>query len=266
MNRNFTYYLFTICCLFFMACEKPDEKVIHENKEEFTTEEQIEIGENLSRLMEMHSGIHNELSDIEYREFYEYINTILATIVNTNMVESRNDFDWKAIILKDDERKAAFSIPGGKIYITTGLLKLLSGENELFSLLAHEVYYAESGAVLEAMKTEYGIIPVNDLELGTDSQNAIDIAATIQNLEYTSSIVGQADQFVVEVICPFQYDALGLKSLVEKATAIPGSIQWLDTRPGPENRITSIEQRAVGCGLEDLTFTERYLYKTSLLP
>ncbi len=268
MNHTFTRTLFAVLvlCLFSVACEKPEDKVLHENREEFTVEEQASIGNNLSRLMGLHSNIYNKLSVDENEEFYEYINTILATVVNTAQVETRNDFGWQVIILKDDEKKAAFSIPGGKVYITTGLLKAIEGENELFSLLAHEVYYAEKDAVLQLMIEEYGVIPVNDLALGTDSQHAIDIARSIQDIVYSPETVSKADNFVMELICPFQYNALGLKSFIERIKMNFDSISWLETRPSSLSRINFIEEKANACGAEEPTFAERYEYKKGLLP
>lgn len=248
------------------SCKQPEEVVIHKDKEDFTLEDQKIISQHLSRLIESHAPNYKELNETECPEFFEYINTLLGTLVNTDMVETRNLFDWEVIILQDDDIRSAFTIPGGKIYIYTGLLKMINGEHELFSILAHEIYYAEEAVVLQAMKNEYGTLVLGDLELGTDSQGAIDIAMTIQDLSYLPETVLAADQFVLDMICPFQYEARGLKSFIERAVTMQDGIKWLETRPGSPERLETIERLAENCGLEELTFSERYEYQKGLLP
>jgi predicted Zn-dependent protease len=50
----------------------------------------------------------------------------------------RRDLQYEVTILYDDKIFAT-SIPGGKIYITTGLLAFLENETELAGVLAHEI-------------------------------------------------------------------------------------------------------------------------------
>ena len=48
------------------------------------------------------------------------------------------DGDWTFGVLDDDELNA-FSLPGGYVYVSRGLLALLNTENELAGVMAHEV-------------------------------------------------------------------------------------------------------------------------------
>lgn len=268
MNHVITKSIFGFltCCLLLQSCKKPEEIVVHEDRKEFTLEDQQVIAENLSSLMLSHSSAISPLEKETIPEFHEYINTLLNSIVNTNMVETRNTFDWEVIILQDDDMRSAFAIPGGKIFVYTGLLKMISGENELFSILAHEVYYSEKGLVVDALSEQYGTIEIGDLRLGTESQGAIDIAKNIQHLSYTEDAVLEADNFVSEMICPFQYEARGLKTFLERAYNYSEEVKWLSTRPSSQGRVNQIEEKALGCGEEEQTFTDRYTYQVNLLP
>ncbi|MFT5763071.1 MAG: putative Zn-dependent protease [Saprospiraceae bacterium] len=266
-------YLFTkstfgllFFALFFNYCKKPTEIVVHINKEEFTIEDQQLIGEHLSAIIESSTAYYEVLKTEESPEFYTYINRLLSTLVNTNQVDNRSIFDWEVIILKDDEMRSVFTIPGGKIYVYTGLLKMLAGENELFSILAHEVYYSDKETVIDLMKEEYSTLIIGDLLLGTNSPGTIDIANTIQNMAYPSEAVAKADKFYLEVICPFQYEARGLISFIEKASSMTEEVKWLTIHPGASDRLSIIETLAQGCGEEELTFAERYEYNLSFLP
>lgn len=253
-------------CLLFTSCKDPEEVVIREDKDEFSLEDQTEIGHNLDIFLEKHANNFDRLDKASNQELYDYLNTVLATIVNTNMVATRMDFDWEVIILKDDNVRSAFTIPGGKIYVYTGLLKMIKAENELFSVLTHELFYGEKGEIITAMKEEYGQLALSDLEHGTESWEAINIAETIHTLSYPENIVAQADDFVLDMICPFQYEARGLKSFLERANEMSEEIEWLRNRPRALNRLTIIETQAENCGEEELTFAERYEYHKNLLP
>lgn len=257
---------FFVFSLLFASCKDPEEVVIREDKDEFTIEDQREIGAHLSTYLKRYAPGFEELDRASHREVYEYIDEILATVVNTNLVDTRNDFDWNITILKDDERYTAFAIPGGKMYIYTGLLKLISGENELFSILAHELYYVDKGSMVEAMKNEYSSLILSELEQGTESEGTIDIAETIHQLRYTEEMVATADTFVVDMICPFQYEARGLKSFIERASSMMDNIEWLNNRPRSSEAIRIIDDHALSCGEEELTFSERYEYYKNLLP
>lgn len=267
---NHIYHRLILCLaiftLLFSSCEKEPDKVVHIDKDEFTTEDQFQIGQNLSALIAASSNEYTQLSKSENSEFYTYINRLLETVVNTSMVENRNVYPWEIIILHNDDIRSAFTIPGGKIYIYTGLLKMIHSENELFSLLAHEAYYAEKEDLVETMKDEYGTIIVGDLVLGTQSQGAMDIVESIQHMSIPKAKVENADRFTIELICPFQYDANGLKSLIERAMNNSEDVRWLSTRPGFEDRLEQLEGLATNCGEEEHTFVERYESYKSLLP
>jgi predicted Zn-dependent protease len=65
-----------------------------------------------------------------------YVNEIGARIGEQN---NPWDADFEFGVIRDQTTVNAFSLPGGKIYITTGLLKKLDNEGELAAVLAHEV-------------------------------------------------------------------------------------------------------------------------------
>ena len=268
MNHTFTRLSigFLFSCILLTSCKNTPETVVHKDIDVFTLEDQQDIAKNLSALIETNSDYYHILKEEDYPRFYEYINTILNTIVNTSNVENRTTFDWEVIILKDNEMRSAFTIPGGKIYIYTGLLKMLEGENELFSILAHELYYSDKAAVIDAMTDEYGSFILGDLVIGTHSEGALDIAQTIGSMAYSEELVSKADAFALELVCPFQYEARGLISFIERAMSMSDEVIWLSNHPSTPNRLSLIEMQAQGCGEEEHTFSERYEYNRNLLP
>ncbi|CEF49312.1 unnamed protein product [uncultured bacterium] len=50
-------------------------------------------------------------------------------------------FEWEANVLQD-ERVNAFCLPAGKIFVFTGLFSMTKGDDELATVMAHEVAHA----------------------------------------------------------------------------------------------------------------------------
>jgi len=248
------------------SCKKQDDVLVHVIKDEYTVEDQGKIGETLKKLILQSPDRFPILNQSEYHEFYTYINTLIYMLTNTNNVENRLTFDWEAIIIHDDKVTTAFITPGGKFFIYTGLLKFLSSETELFSILAHEINYADNGNITKRLSAEYGKDVIGDLLLGHDSPETRNVAFNIRNLVFEESEVLVADRYALALICPFQYDALGLKTFLDSANTGIMDIEWLTTHPSSITRIERIEEYARNCGTHEDTFMERYAEYLSLLP
>jgi len=52
---------------------------------------------------------------------------------------TRRPFEWQFKVIEDDKVVNAFSLAGGPVYITTGLIKQAGSDDEIAAVLAHEV-------------------------------------------------------------------------------------------------------------------------------
>lgn len=258
--------IIVVFILLLSSCKKQDDVLVHVIKDEYNAEDQDKIGESLKKLILQSPDRFPILNQSEYHEFYTYINTLIYMLANTNEVQNRLTFDWEVIIIQDDKVASAFITPGGKLFIYTGLLKFLNSENELFSIMAHEINYADNGNITNRLASEYGKDVIGDLLLGHDSPETRNVAYNIRNLVFEESEVLVADRYALSLICPFQYDALGLKTFLDAANTGIIDIEWLTTHPSSITRIGSIEEYASNCGTHEDTFMERYAEHISLLP
>ena len=185
---------------------------------------------------------------------------------NTDVVQNRSLFDWDVTIIHEDSIRTAFITPGGHLFIYTGLLKFIRSESELVSIIAHEINYAETTYLIERLTSEFGKDIIGDLLLGNDIAETRDVAYNLRDLVFAINEVSNADRYTIQLICPFQYNALGLKSFLENAERSDLEIQWLFTRPGMNNRLSKIEEMAADCGEEEESFSERYENFKNLLP
>ncbi len=269
MNRavQTVFLVLLTSSLLFTSCRKEEDKPIHVCKEELSVEEMNTIGDAIKDKIVNNSDEYIALSSTEYPDAYKYVNDLMRMLINTEYVNHRNDFDWDVTILHDDEMSTAFISPGGHLFIYTGLLKFLRSESQLLSLMAHEISYADKEYIVEALISEYDCHDLGDILLENRTNAITEIATGMKTLSYDKSRVEEADNYSIQTLCPFQYDASGIKNILIDAAESGEQLEWLLTRPSYTNRINSIGNLAASCGEEEEVFEERYVnFKYHLLP
>ena len=275
MRKNIStatsFILFSFLIIGLISSCRPDSKddiVVGQSKEEFDETDQVMIGNAISEIISESSNGFNVLTEEDYQEVYIHLNTLIDQIANTASVQRRTEFDWKVFILENDEEVNAFIIPGGHLYIYSGLLKFLQGEHELVGMMAHEMAYVDSDKLMNKLKSEFGSKKLSKV-ISDDSESGVillDIVEALDEIVFDEEAVMDADQFCMDIICDFEWDGEGLLSLIERGGTDPlKTIKWLHSKPVTDNRIdnlTNILNDRVGtCGSPDSTYYQRYLDK-----
>ena len=68
---------------------------------------------------------------------------------------AHRNLPYKFHYLPDDYLVNAFALPGGHIFIGKGLLNLMDTEDELASVLGHEVEHVDLGHAVSASKSRF---------------------------------------------------------------------------------------------------------------
>ena len=61
---------------------------------------------------------------------------------NKNLKDPTQNFKWEYILVDDDKTLNAWCMPGGKIAIYTGILKVTKNEDGLANVMGHEIAHA----------------------------------------------------------------------------------------------------------------------------
>ncbi len=85
---------------------------------------------------------------------------------------------WQFHVVADPEINA-FNIPGGHVYVNSGLIARASNASELAGVLAHEITHGVSRHGTEQLSKQYGIAGVAGLVLGRNPGLVQQIAAQI---------------------------------------------------------------------------------------
>ena len=247
---------FIVSIFLFSSCEKPDE-VISIDIDEFTPEHQVTIGKNMKeRILELPT-IYPLLSKNSHECAYDRPEELFRTLVNTATIQNRKTFNWELHIIDNENIQNAFTLPGGYVFIYTGLLKFANTESELLAILGSEIVYADKEYTLNTLKASYGKLVLSDLSLGKKVPALTEIVTDLPMMEYEEEIVLQADSILLSIICPFRYDAAGLKNFVEQATQ--ADIDWVNSKKGAiDQRMLRMKELTIHCGHSEATFEERY--------
>jgi beta-barrel assembly-enhancing protease len=116
--------------------------------------EEIQIGNALAAQYAPRSGPQDAAMQA-------YINTVGRKVA----ARARRKFDYKFHYVADENLINAFALPGGHVFIGKGLLQLMETEDELASVLGHEVEHIDNYHCVERyqLKVHMGELPLGDL-------------------------------------------------------------------------------------------------------
>lgn len=67
--------------------------------------------------------------------------------------------NWEVHVIKDDQ-KNAFVIPGGKVFVFSGILNVCQGEDGLAAVLGHEIAHNVAHHAAERMSSTVSLLPI----------------------------------------------------------------------------------------------------------
>ncbi|HEY9736770.1 MAG TPA: M48 family metalloprotease, partial [Trichocoleus sp.] len=128
-----------------------------------TPQEEIVLGQQGGReVVQQFGGLYPDPA------LQSYVNEVGQQVVRSS-VAGQSAYPFEFHLLNDPETVNAFALPGGQIFVTTGLLSRLTAESQLAGVLGHEV-----GHVIARHGSEH----LARRQLGVALVNAIGIAAS----------------------------------------------------------------------------------------
>ncbi len=239
-----TLFLF----LFSIACTEVN------NLNLFSIEQDVELGRQLRTEVLNNPQQYPVLPREQYPQAYEFLEGVVADILNSGKVEHAKDFPWEVYIIQDDNTLNAFAAPGGFIFVYTGLIKFLEQKDDFAGVLAHEIAHADRRHSTRQLTKAHGIAFLVNVIVGEEKNAATDILQSLVGLQFTRSDEAEADQYSVAYLCETDYAANGAASFFQKMIEqgqtglLP---EFLSTHPNPDNRVSAINMEAEqrGCSM-----------------
>jgi len=168
-------------------------------------------------------------------------------------VSGRSDFAWEFTVI-DDATPNAFCLPGGKVFFYTGILKITENEDQIATVMGHEIAHAlaRHGAERMSMQTVSNLgaqVLAAALNVPPEYQNLYAQAYGITSqvgviLPYSRKFEHEADQIGVYLMWRAGYNPsqalkfwenMGRLSKDSKKT-----LPFLSTHPADDERIQEI--------------------------
>jgi beta-barrel assembly-enhancing protease len=208
----------------------------------YTVEQEMALGKQLAL------EVRKQAKIVDDPIVSEYINRLGQNLARNSDVTFPISFQ----LIESDEINA-FTLPGGYVFIHTGLLKLSGNEAELASAIAHEIGHAAARhATRQASRNQ--LVGVGTLPLavlggigGIAARQAINAAAPMAFLKFSREFETEADLLGLQYLWKAGYDPTASVDLFEALESTerrqPGSVSKLfRTHPLTSDRIEKTQK------------------------
>jgi len=208
-------------------------------------DEEINIGEEAAPQFLDEGG--GPIPDQQIQQYVSNIGQRLAAL------SERPDLPWEFHTL-DSEIINAFALPGGKVFISRGLLSKMNNEAQLAGVLGHEVGHVTAKHINDRMAAQMGV-NVAVIAAGAaasfseeDWMQALGIGAqaggTLFLLRYSRNQEHESDWLGVRYMVEAGYDPQGqvqVMRILGDASG-GGGVEWLQTHPLPQSRVDELQE------------------------
>lgn len=163
-----------------------------------------------------------------------------------NSVAGQTDWQFDFHVLDDPDTVNAFALPGGPVFITSGLLSRLETEGQAAGVLGHEIGHVlarHSAQQIAKSELTNGLLGAVIVASEQSAQTAAVIAQLV-NMRYGREDELESDRLGVRIMSEAGYDPralIGVMQILAEASGGGGQPEFFSTHPNPENRIQQIE-------------------------
>lgn len=176
--------------------------------------------------------LDKELKELDDPVVQRYVEEMGQRIV---AVCDRQDIEYHFTVIDDPRTVNAFAVPGGHLYVYTGLLIAAENEAEVAGVMAHEVGHVvarhSANQMAQAMVAQVGVSAVqNALSDESGSSDWVSMAAGVLGnvaaqgylLKYGRDDETEADALSVKYTIKAGYDPEGMATFLEKLYELSG--------------------------------------------
>ncbi len=169
----------------------------------------------------------------------------LGRSLTAQAADTPKGIEYTFTVLDAPDTINAFAIPGGHVYVLTGLIKAADDEAELAGVLAHEISHVSQRHVAERLVAAFGLQAIAAAALGESPGLIATLAAQIAGqgflLKYSRDQERQADSVGAGYMRKAGWDPSGMVSFFQKLLDEPQPPVFLSSHPLPEERVENLE-------------------------
>lgn len=202
-------------------------------------EEENRLGKEVAR------EIDKELTFHSSTEVQTYVRE-LATSILRNVPNIPRGIQFRFVVVDDPDTINAFAIPGGGIYIYSGLMRAMDSEAELVAVLSHEIAHVTRRHVAQRLVAAYGADAISRAALGEEPGIVGQLATAVIGqgfmLRYSRDQERDADEWGFDYMVRANYDPQAFVTFFRKLEGAPSPPTFLSSHPPPSERVQNIRQ------------------------
>ena len=220
----------------------------------FSKQQDVQLGE------ESAAQVRKQMTVINDPFLTAYVNKVGNRLVASQEAKE-SGFPFTFEVLADPSINA-FALPGGHMFIHTGLLKAVDNEAQLSGVMGHEMSHvilrhgtnqASKANLIELPAALAAQLAGKGTMMGQLAQLGIGVGAGSVLLKFSRSAESQADLMGSHLMAEGGYDPMEMAHFFNKLGALThspgkgfgGSVaQFMSDHPNPDNRERAIEQEA----------------------
>ncbi|MFO7976292.1 MAG: M48 family metallopeptidase [Candidatus Hydrogenedentota bacterium] len=179
-----------------------------------STPQEIQLGEKLA------TEVEKQEETLDDAELQAYVTAIGERL---ERVATRQDVPYRFTVIDNPDTVNAFALPGGPMYLYTGLLKMCENEAELASVMAHEMAHVAAHHHGEALTKQYGYSLLMQALLGEDPGTLAKMASDLLGAGvlsyYSRTNEREADALGMEFLFRAGYRPEAMVSFMQKLMA-----------------------------------------------
>jgi predicted Zn-dependent protease len=166
----------------------------------------------------------------------------------------KSPYQFEFHVLADQKTVNAFALPGGQVFVTEALLKLLQTDGEVASVLSHEIFHvvgrhsAEQAARQQLSNglTGAAVMAAYDPNdpASANSAQVGELISQMVNMSYGREDELEADNRGVHYMAQAGYDPRAMVTVMQKLEQASNGQEppeFFSTHPSPERRIEQIQ-------------------------
>ena len=162
-------------------------------------------------------------------------------------VSGMKDAKWEVRVINDPEQKNAFVLPGGKVFVYSGILPICGGDDGLAAVLGHEISHNYARHTGEKLSRYAWLVPLGFIAAYTfdiSGQMTHFLLSLILEKPNSRAMESEADYIGLLMMAQACYNpkaAVGLWERMAKEEQY-ASPQLLSTHPASKNRTVQIRE------------------------
>ncbi|MGI9013798.1 MAG: M48 family metalloprotease [Phycisphaerales bacterium] len=205
-----------------------------------STQDEIALGvEAMPALVKEYGG------EVSAPELREYVRNIGQSMAVTTEAENPQ-LPWEFTVLDSDVINA-FALPGGKVFISRGLMDYMDNEAQLAATLGHEIGHVTAHHIDERLSQSMGAQLIGEIAgaaaggsgWGQAVPYVVGAGGQAYLLKFGRDQERESDRLGLRYMTNVGYDPMGMAQMLQILVNVSGGArqpEFLSTHPNPERR------------------------------